>query len=39
MLTQCLQLRVLKQEGSSGSYNYITVAQWVSAAPNLPVSL
>jgi len=32
MLTQCLQLRVLKQEGSSGSYNYITVAQWVSAA-------
>jgi hypothetical protein len=31
-MDECLQLRVLKQEGSSGSYNYITVAQWVSSA-------
>src|SRR5882724_6776530 len=31
-MDECLQLWVLKQEGSSGSCNYITVAQWVSPA-------
>jgi heme-degrading monooxygenase HmoA len=31
-MEECLQLRVLKQEGQSGGYNYITVAQWASSA-------
>jgi heme-degrading monooxygenase HmoA len=31
-MDECLQLQVLKQEGSPGSYNYITVAQWASSA-------
>jgi len=30
-MDECLQLHVLKQEGQSGGYNYITVAQWTSA--------
>jgi heme-degrading monooxygenase HmoA len=31
-MEECLQLRVVKQqEGSSGSCNYITVAQWASS--------
>jgi heme-degrading monooxygenase HmoA len=30
-MDECLQLHVLKQDGESGGYNYITVAEWASA--------
>jgi heme-degrading monooxygenase HmoA len=30
-MDECLQLHVLKQDGQSGGYNYITVAEWASA--------
>jgi heme-degrading monooxygenase HmoA len=28
----CLQHRVLKQDGASGDYNYVTVVEWMSFA-------